>query len=210
MIFRKYHIGDACYCWQLGDTIDESTSQKTLAVYRYLKDANHPGVLDVVPSYHSVAVYLDMEHEAFDDLENLLDSVIAGVLRDYREASSSNHGSVTIPVRYDGPDLTRVAESNGFGRREVIELHTSGHYVVAMIGFLPHFPYLIGLNPRIATPRLENPRTRVPAGSVAIGGKQTGIYPAESPGGWNVIGRCDPTTLTGLIPGDRIEFQETI
>ena len=113
-----------------------------------------------------------------------------------------------FPVVYDGEDLERVASHAGLAVDEVVRLHTLPRYTVAMIGFLPHFPYLIGMDARLATPRLSDPRRRVPAGSVAIGGAQTGIYPSESPGGWNLVGRTNPRLLSGVRPGDAIVFEE--
>ena len=90
----------------------------------------------------------------------------------------------------------------------MVTIHTKAEYTVAMVGFLPHFPYLTGLDKKIETPRLDNPRTKVPKGSVAIGGAQTGIYPVESPGGWNLIGTTDPLLLVDIEPGDIVEFKE--
>ena len=116
--------------------------------------------------------------------------------------------ALTLPVRYKGDDLTRVAAHCGLTTEDVVALHTRSVYTVAVIGFLPHFPYLVGLDEKLTTPRLEAPRTRVPAGSVAIGGNQTGVYPADSPGGWNIIGDTDPSLLETLAPGDRVVFRE--
>jgi KipI family sensor histidine kinase inhibitor len=121
-----------------------------------------------------------------------------------------------VPVRYggpDGPDLEEVARRTGHTPAEVVHIHSGAEYTVHMIGFTPGFPYLAGLPEALAVPRLESPRTTVPAGSVAIGGRQTGIYPLESPGGWRIIGRTtlqlftpetDPPTLLQL--GDRVRF----
>jgi KipI family sensor histidine kinase inhibitor len=123
---------------------------------------------------------------------------------------------VEIPVRYggdQGPDLENLAGLTGLTKAEVIHLHSSAEYTVCFIGFLPGFPYLSGMDPRLAAPRLATPRQLVPAGSVGIAGSQTGIYPLDSPGGWRIIGRttltifdphCEPTTL--LKAGDRIKF----
>lgn len=125
--------------------------------------------------------------------------------------------SIEIPVCYDGefgPDLDAVAAHAHLSHAEVIARHTAGDYSVAMLGFAPGFPYLLGLDPALHTPRRANPRTRVPAGSVAIGGAQAGIYPRELPGGWQVIGRTpcvlfdpqrDPPCL--LPPGTRVRFR---
>ncbi len=101
-----------------------------------------------------------------------------------------------------------MAENAGMSVREVIDLHRQTEFMVAMVGFKPHFPYLIGLDERLVTPRLASPRTKIPAGSVAIGGAQTGIYPVESPGGWNLIGTTDPELLQEIRPGDTVVFKE--
>ena len=121
---------------------------------------------------------------------------------------------VTIPVCYGGdygPDLAFVAQHAGLSEREVIRRHTAPKYRIYMLGFLPGFPYLGGLDPALFTPRLQNPRTAIPAGSVGIGGQQTGIYPVASPGGWQLIGRTplklfDPDRPLRYAAGDRIRF----
>jgi KipI family sensor histidine kinase inhibitor len=114
-----------------------------------------------------------------------------------------------------GPDLDAVAEHAGLSRDDVIARHAAAEYTVAMLGFAPGFPYLLGLDRALQVPRRPSPRTRVPAGSVAIGGAQTGIYPRELPGGWHLIGRTplvlfdparEPPCL--LAPGDRVRFRE--
>lgn len=117
-----------------------------------------------------------------------------------------------IPVRYAGVDLARVAEHSGLTLNEVIERHSAPEYCVDLIGFAPGFPYLSGLDPRLTTPRLSQPRVRVEAGSVAIGGSHTGIYSLPGPGGWNVIGYTDTVLFDPeaarclLAPGDRLRF----
>lgn len=120
---------------------------------------------------------------------------------------------VEIPVRYDGPDLADVAAHCGMGADEVVQRHAAADYVVYFVGFQPGFAYLGGLDPRLQTPRRREPRLQVPAGSVGIGGAQTGIYPLATPGGWQLIGhtalalfdpQADPPTL--LSPGDHVRF----
>ena len=120
---------------------------------------------------------------------------------------------VEIPVQYDGEDLAAVAHACGLRCDEVIALHAGGAYVVAFVGFLPGFAYLDGLPERLQIPRRSQPRTRVPAGSVAIAGAQSGIYPFDSPGGWHIIGRTgtrmfDPQRTPAALaqPGDRVRF----
>lgn len=124
--------------------------------------------------------------------------------------------SHVIPIRYDGPDLDQVAAQSGLSTDEVARRHAAGDYVVAFLGFAPGFPYLVGLDPALATPRRATPRARVDAGSVGIADDVTGIYPAASPGGWQVIGHIDPlesvlfdqarTPPALLAPGDRVRF----
>lgn len=145
----------------------------------------------------------------------------SGIRRDgEREATASEHAAVRvveIPVCYGGEygfDLDAVAEHVRLSRDDVIARHAAAEYAVAMLGFAPGFPYLLGLDPALQMPRRATPRTRVPAGSVAIGGAQTGIYPRELPGGWHLVGRTprilfdaqrDPPCL--LAPGDRVRFR---
>jgi len=200
-------IGDGCLMWSFGNGIDRSISKRVLAAYRRIKASRRAvalGILDVAPAYNAMAVYFDAGRADTVAIEQLVDHLI------YNSADASESGRIqthALPVRYDGPDLSRVAHLNGLDVSAVIDLHAGAEYIVAMVGFQPHFPYLIGLDDRIATPRLDSPRTHVPAGTVAIGGAQTGIYPSQSPGGWNMIGTTDPSRLVPINPGDTVIFQ---
>lgn len=135
-------------------------------------------------------------------------------LKRHRPAPAASHTGPlrAIPVRYGGADFERVAEHTGLSAAEVVERHSAPEYRVDLIGFAPGFPYLDGLDPQLATPRLAKPRLHVAAGSVAIGGAQTGIYSLPGPGGWNLIGHTevvlfDPASGQCLLaPGDRIRF----
>lgn len=168
------------------------------------------GVTDVVLAYRSAAVYADPDRIDPVCLEGVLLSVEAG-----SASSEAEPGRlVTIPVLYDGPDLAEVAASRGLSTAEVIAIHSGTEYRVFAIGFLPGFPYAGYLpKPLSGLARRPEPRLRVPAGSVAIAGRQTGIYPVESPGGWHLLGRtplriADPDL--GDFPiraGDRIRFE---
>jgi KipI family sensor histidine kinase inhibitor len=165
-----------------------------------------------VPTYRSLMVHYDPLVLSSEAVAGLILDAAGHLPEDPREPISV----VEIPVLYggnEGPDLGDVAARAGLREEEVVELHTAGDYLVFMIGFMPGFPYLGGLAPAIATPRLATPRTVVPAGSVGIAGAQTGIYPAESPGGWRLIGRTpvrlfdarlDPPAL--LQAGDHLRF----
>jgi KipI family sensor histidine kinase inhibitor len=185
-------------------------------------DADRPvWVADVVPAYASVLVRIDPRHSAADDALREAQHWVRARLE---RMSSTRQPSVDrvhrIPVRYggaDGPDLAAVAAACGLSEEAVIARHCAVEYRVAMLGFVPGFPYLLGLDPALAVPRLSQPRARLEAGSVAIGGAQTGIYPRPGPGGWRVIGRTDvslfdpmrdPPSLLG--PGDRVRFHPVV
>jgi len=170
------------------------------------------GIREVVPGYVSLVIH-------FDPLETNLSAVQDGV--QVLQSAAALQGApparrIEIPVRYGGeygPDLDFVARQAGLTTAEVIRRHAAAEYVVYLMGFLPGFPYLGGLDATIAAPRLEVPRRRVPAGSVGIAGEQTGVYPLESPGGWRLIGRTTVTLfdLTAqppclLAPGDQVKF----
>lgn len=209
--FRRYTIGDSSLCWALGETMDRDVSRKVLAAWRILKRAlaEEPGFLDLVPSYTSLAVYLDPLACSLSGVSNRVEAVLGNLGREGQGGNLERPETVhRLMVRYDGVDLERVARHSGLTVREVIDRHKAPLYTVAMIGFLPYFPYLIGLDSRLETPRLASPRTKVPAGSVAIGGAQTGVYPSESPGGWNILGTTDPDLLKRIHPGDGVLFIE--
>ena len=176
-----------------------------------------PGVLEIVPTYCSVSIYFDEKICEASLLKKHAQKVIKE-LADIKEFSTGSAKIVTIPVCYEdeefAPDLGKVALHAKLTKEEVIKKHSSSYYLIYMMGFVPGFPYLGGMDERLATPRLETPRTKIPAGSLAIGGVQTGLYPVESPGGWNIIGRT-PVKLFDLKrkpfflyeAGNRIRFE---
>jgi 5-oxoprolinase (ATP-hydrolysing) subunit B len=169
------------------------------------------GVREAVPGMNNLTVEMD---PAAPELENLPEALRAGW--DSSDAALGSTRQIDIPVRYGGPggiDLDEVARHTGLSCEQVITRHSAGEYTVYFLGFLPGFAYLGGMDLRLATPRRSEPRLSVPAGSVAIGGEQTGIYPSVSPGGWQLIGRTsltlfdpcrDPPSL--LMPGDTVRF----
>lgn len=173
-----------------------------------VRERRWPGVSDVVAAYGSAAVFAARDADDLDEIEaNLRAEPVP-------EGQSADGREVRVPVLYDGEDLSDVAGRVGLGVEEVIRTHAGIGYTVQAIGFLPGFPYLGDLRaPLSGLPRRAPPRTRVPAGSVAIAGQQTGIYPAESPGGWHLIGRT-PVVLADLARGyfalgvgDRVRFE---
>lgn len=173
------------------------------------------GVTNVHPAYASILVDFDPLATGHLELQRQAEQLFARTDR----SASIEPRTVEIPVVYggeDGPDLEQVAALNGHTAEEVIAIHSGAEYLVHFLGFSPGFPYLGGMPESIATPRLETPRRRVPAGSVAIGGRQTGVYPMASPGGWRIIGRtplrlfdpeADPPAL--LRMGDHVRFVPT-
>jgi KipI family sensor histidine kinase inhibitor len=208
--YRTYFLGDACLCWSLGNTIARLTSLQVLFAYRRLKTDKKLlalGVRDLVPSYTALAVHADALSD-WQQLRRVVDRCFDS-LPEVETELLERTGRHILPVSYQGEDLPRVAKLNGLAVEEVIRRHTAVEYMVAMIGFRPHFPYLLGLDTRLATPRLDAPRLKVPAGAVAIGGEQTGVYPEESPGGWNILGMTDPELLKPIHPGDTIVFRRT-
>lgn len=178
-----------------------------------LQEANINGLVEWVPAFNAVTIYYEPYSVSYQEL---YDIIFVLHQRTVKRDHAPNR-RFDIPVVYggkDGPDLKRVAEHNQLSVERVIELHQNGEYLVYMLGFLPGFPYLGGLDRTIATPRLETPRTKTFAGSVGIAHEQTGIYPVESPGGWNIIGKT-PVQLFDLHhetsaflfrAGDRVHF----
>jgi KipI family sensor histidine kinase inhibitor len=181
-------LGDACLVVRLGTTIDPATSQRVAAATTSLAAATLPGIVDIAPTFTTVAVVFD---PARTDVGRLGAGIVS-MLADLDTATLPAGNIVEIPIVYggdDGPDLAAVAAHAGLDPEEIVRLHAATDHVVGMIGFAPGFPYLLGLPAALSIPRRSTPRTRVPAGSVAIAERQTGIYPRDSPGGWHVIGR---------------------
>ena len=205
-------LGDACLVVRFGTGIDAVTSRAVAAATAALTAAALPGVVDIAATFNTVAVVFD-PHRA--DPRALSGAILAG-LQNLKSSAPTPGTIIEIPVAYggdDGPDLAAVAAHIGLDSEEVVRLHTTTDQVVGMIGFAPGFPYLLGLPAALEVPRRATPRTSVPAGSVAIAERQTGIYPRTSPGGWHVIGRTpramfdprrDPPAL--LRAGDLVRF----
>jgi len=196
-----------------GDGISRKHHSDVVRLFELLRSEQNPAIRNIHPAYSSLLVSFDpllvspAEFEAFvRSLINRIDSVGSLPLR-----------NVEIPVCYDsafGPDLKSVAAHNNISIEEAIQLHSSPRYVVYFLGFAPGFPYLGELPARLVTPQLPTPRVKIPAGSVAIGGNQTGVYPVSTPGGWRIIGRT-PLTLFQpdrkppvlLQMGDTVQFK---
>ncbi len=208
--FQVIPLGDSALVLQFADAISEATHAEVHRWHRAVQKAALPGVVECVPTFTALTVYFNPWVAPAERLGHAIRelAVPAG------EESSSP--TVEIPVRYGGkhgPDLDIVAEHCGLSPEEVIALHSAPLYLVHMIGFAPGFPYLGGMDPRLTTPRKASPRTKVPAGSVGIAHNQTGVYPFETPGGWQIVGhttlklfdprRSQPSLLKA---GDRVRF----
>ena len=194
------------------DTSPEVSSQIQAAVSS-IQSQMADIIVDLVPSYASLLVIYDLNKSDPFELRNRLNRALAGLESD--QQSSGN--LVTLPVYYSeesGPDLSVIAERGKISIDEVINIHQQSEYRVYAIGFAPGFAYLGEVDERIAAPRLSTPRQKVPRGAVAIADRQTAVYPAQSPGGWNLIGLC-PTRMFNpeqepsmpVQVGDRIRFK---
>jgi KipI family sensor histidine kinase inhibitor len=201
--------GDRALVVELGDEISPLVNARVRAFCDALEARRVPGIVELVPTYRSVAVHYRPEEIARRSLEG---EILAAAER-AGTIEPPPARLVEIPVIYDGPDLDFVAAHAGLSVGDVVRIHSAAEYLVHMLGFTPGFPYLGGMDAKIATPRLEKPRVRIPAGSVGIAGAQTGVYPIDSPGGWRLIGRT-PTKLYDparekpflLDAGDRVWF----
>jgi KipI family sensor histidine kinase inhibitor len=193
-----------------GESISGDLQEKTLRLFSALRGLQFR---NIHPGYASVLVSFDPLKTTHAEVERQIEKILGRL--DAVLVPEPRH--IEIPVSYggvDGPDIGDVAALNGMSAEEVIRIHSSAEYRVFFLGFSPGFPYLGGMPESIAAPRLSTPRPRVPAGSIAIGGRQTGIYPLSSPGGWRIIGRTplelfrpdgEPPTL--LQMGDRVRFR---
>jgi KipI family sensor histidine kinase inhibitor len=205
-------VGDRGLLVEYGDAIDEATNRKVRAVGLALKRRDVPGLVEIVPTYRSLLLLYDPLLTGPSRLQEEL-AALEAVLGEVEVPSPR---TVEIPVCYGGEfgfDMDFVAQHCGLSVEEVVRLHSEPRYLIYMMGFTPGFPFLGGLPRALAVPRLETPRTHVPAGSVALAANQTGIYPVASPGGWRVIGRTplrlfDPMREEPFLyrAGDRIRF----
>ena len=208
-------LGDQAVLLTFGQIIDETVHGNIQQALQAIQAANFPWVIDIVPSYTTVCVYYDVVQIALMDNHAPYKFVVDSLLALNIVKSTERHTSIIeIPVLYggeDGPDLSYVASYCGLTEDDVILRHTSREYKVHMLGFLPGFPYLSGLDETIAVPRKEVPSALVRAGSVGIAGQQTGIYPLDSPGGWQIIGRTTlPLFGVTKTPPNTIQAGDTI
>jgi len=215
-------LGDSALIVELGEAINEATHVRVQAALRALMVEPLPGVSEVVPAYTTVTLFYDpwavvQAGAPADEITTWLAAAVRERLKNPPKTAKSKPRTVEVPVCYGGehgPDLNRVAAQAKLAPEDVVRRHAKAEYRVHLIGFSPGFPYLGGLPKELVTPRHAKPRMAVPAGSVGIGGEQTGIYPQSTPGGWNLIGRTplrlfrpeeDPPVL--LQAGDIVKFR---
>lgn len=217
---QLYPLGDAAVVVAFGNEISEQTHQQVRAFSAYLQQHPFRGLVEFVPAYTTVTVYYDPWVISEKGNLNPYTKVTGFLQRMLPFAADAEENAsprvIELPVLYGGahgPDLEFVARVNELSPEEVIALHARQEYLVYMIGFAPGFPYLGGMNKRIAAPRKETPRQQIPAGSVGIAGEQTGVYPIQTPGGWQLIGQTpvplfDPRSASPslLQAGDRVRF----
>ncbi|MBQ6551530.1 MAG: 5-oxoprolinase subunit PxpB [Lachnospiraceae bacterium] len=179
--------GDSSLLIVFGDEISPEINSRISAVVQLIRSQKIRGIIDLIPSYSALLINYNPQVILFDEIKARIESILSMDVK----TEDTVKTVVEIPVLYGGdagPDLQNIADHAGLTPEEVIEIHSSRDYLIYMLGFLPGFCYLGGLDPRIHTPRLANPRLRIREGSVGIGGNATGIYPMDSPGGWQLMG----------------------
>ena len=211
---RIVPLGDSSLLVQLGDEIDLAVNQRIHALASLVEASSIKGIIETVPAYATLLVHYDPSILSFTQLKSDLHARIAQM----EEGISRRPRQVQVQVRYGGEygrDLEFVASHCDLQAEDVIRIHTERTYTIFMMGFTPGFPYMGKLDDAIVVPRLQTPRTLVPAGTVAIAGSQTGIYSIDSPGGWQLIGWTplklfEPESDTPFLfsPGDEVKFFE--
>jgi KipI family sensor histidine kinase inhibitor len=212
-------LGDSAWLLRFGSTLDAALNARVHECAAWLVSRVPPGEFECVPAFASLALHFDPERDPAS-VRALIERVLAergGAGMGAPGQTGASPRTITIPCCYGGefgPDLDDLARHAGLSADEVVRRHAGTTYQVAMLGFQPGFPYLLGLDPGLAMPRLSTPRAKVPAGSVAIGASQCGIYPRASPGGWRLIGRTPATLFDArrgepalLRPGDHVRFR---
>lgn len=197
---------------EFGKEISPEINRKIAATVKLMKEQQIEGVVDMIPAFCSLLINYDPRVISYEEIKERVQCIVKVDVK----MGEENRKIYEIPVCYGGeygPDLANIAANAGLSEEEVIKIHSSRDYLIYMLGFLPGFCYLGGLDERIHTPRLANPRIKINAGSVGIGGSQTGIYPLDSPGGWQLMGMTpvktyDPKRQVPILveAGDYIRF----
>lgn len=196
------------------EQIDPTTFKKVQQIEKYIKEQQHPAIIEMIPSYRALMLNIDVTHSDSNQIISELN------LENYQDADdvqmNKNNKIIYIPVCYGGEygeDIETVAKYHQLDIKDVIRIHSENAYLIYMLGFMPGFPFLGGLDEQLHTPRRKEPRTRIPSGSVGIANNQTGLYPKASPGGWQIIGRtpiqvfdAKRSPMCLYAPGDKIKF----
>lgn len=220
---RIFPLGENALTIEFANKISEELNDRVLYLAHYFEQHHFPGFIETVPAYSSLTIFFDLHRvkarfpkfaTGFEAVKDIAEKALRKAAPVVQQESTP----IEIPVFFDeasAPDLKDLAALHGLTREQVIEIFTSKIYRVYMLGFLPGFAYMGEVDERIATPRREIPRVRVQKGSVGIAGRQTGIYPFDSPGGWQIIGRTtehlftpDDDTPCFFRPGEKIKFYE--
>ena len=204
--------GDSSLLIEFGSQISPEINQKITTTVQLMKEQHIEGVVDIIPAFCSLLINYDPRVISYAELKTRMKDLVKVDVK----AQAGVKKVFEIPVCYGGeygPDIENIAKHAGLSVEEVMEIHSSRDYLIYMLGFMPGFTYLGGLDERIHTPRLSNPRLKINAGSVGIGGSQTGIYPLDSPGGWQLMGMTpvktyDPEREIPILveAGDYIRF----
>ncbi|HVF47225.1 MAG TPA: 5-oxoprolinase subunit PxpB [Pyrinomonadaceae bacterium] len=218
---RIFPLGDSALTVEFGSEISKRMNEQAIALSRRFEENIFPGFIESVPAYASTTVFFDIKtvRHHFADTASAFEAVseiARNLISQPDETAEPPNGLIEIPVSFDAAsalDLTAVSDTTGLSPEHIIDTFLERTYRVFMIGFLPGFAYMGEVAKRIAVPRKDSPRLRVPKGSVGIAGRQTGIYSLESPGGWPIIGRTDVDMFTPLAespsllkPGDAVRF----
>ena len=205
-------LGDSVLLVRLGEEIDVNINKRVHALSAFIDLSPPEGMIETVPAYATLAIHYNPLILTYAEIQQWVREKLEGM----ENVNPSKPRQFEVPVRYGdeyGVDLKSVAEYHGLHVEDVIRIHSEKTYTIYMMGFTPGFPYMGKLDNAIVTPRLETPRTHVPAGTVAIAGSQTGIYPIDSPGGWRLIGHTslrlfDPSSDSPFLfsPGDEVRF----
>lgn len=211
-----FQISECGVLVEFGKEISKDINNKVRAFSNYLEEHPFRGMVEYVPAFTSVTILYDPLELNSKCPYDMVYSTIKKILLNINLSVEDKERIIEIPVCYGGkfgPDIEYVAEYNKISVDDVIRIHSSGEYLVYMIGFAPGFPYLGGMSEKISTPRRKSPRTSIPAGSVGIAGMQTGVYPISTPGGWQLIGstpeklfRPDDSPPSLLSAGDIVKF----
>jgi inhibitor of KinA len=213
-------IGDHAITIRFGNTINDQMADRVFSLFQLLKKSYIPGVVDLIPAYSTLTVVYDIievrKYSDSDTASKYIQDILQRFLNTITNTNVSTTREIEIPVCYHpslGIDIEEISDQKNISSEELIHLHSNRTYRVYLIGFLPGFPYLGSINEKLLMPRKKTPRTNVLSGSVGIAGLQTGIYPCDSPGGWNIIGQT-PLKLFNpynsnpclLYPGDHVRF----